>query len=83
MMNINQKRFLRELAELLEKYSINKMSANYDTPIAFESNGSEFRISRYNDGKFERVVSFDEEYQPKMKEEQDEDDKLCSVQEEN
>lgn len=53
-MNENQKAFLRELAELLDKYSIDSVENDKDS-VVFWSNGSTLSFAYYRNGAFECV----------------------------
>ena len=67
-MNKNQKNFLKELDELMKKYSIDKMTAVYeDVPVIFYSNGRKLSVGKYENGEYERIVASDEKYTPNQK----------------
>lgn len=53
-MNENQKAFLLELAELLDKYSVDSVENDNDS-VVFWSNGSTLSFDHYRNGKFECI----------------------------
>jgi hypothetical protein len=69
-MNENQKKFLTELCELLDKYSIElvTVSESYDK-VVFYSNGNELSFATFANGKFTSVRSETTEFIPQNKEE--------------
>lgn len=66
-MNENQRAFLDELAELFDKYSIDKMTcASYDnTPINFVSNDQVLCLNGYEDGRFYEIRTAAGDYEPR------------------
>jgi hypothetical protein len=67
-MNKNQKNFLKELDELMKKYSIDKMTSVYeDVPVIFYSNSRKLTVGKYENGEYEHIVASDEKYTPDQK----------------
>ena len=63
-MNENQKQFLEELADLLEKYSVDDVRA-FPGGISFESNRCDLRFDKYHKGRFIGCRFFIPEYATK------------------
>lgn len=66
-MNGNQKNFLKELYELMKKYSIDEMKGidedmHDDMCIIFKSNGCHLIVREYYKGKFSEISTYEPEY---------------------
>lgn len=63
-MNEKQKAFLREFAELLDKYNANLFVRPSVNRLCIHSNGETLCFSDYHDGKFVGVMTTHGDYEP-------------------